>query len=594
MQFWIWMFRAILPLAAGLGLLVAASPASAVTCQHVLSPGDSVGAAINSTSPDQATCLSPGTYSENVTINTSGTPDARIVLRALDPGPGLGPVTDYGATLAGCFRLNGSYVTVRFVNLRRGACAANPTFGVDGDHDTIADADATNDHYGATCWNVGLVNRPRATLYARDSIHDCGPSTYDNQRHCLNNRNSDRTVIFRSHLWGCDAGRAIQNYPAADNARISYNLIEQSHTGLSISSGNEASLGGCVQSDGVVTSYNVFRANVLDVDEFDGCGVGQGNVVRYNCLTTITVPNYAVLGNVALDDPLCAAKGPNPTPIEAPPERRVRSINEPAFTVPDTFTSSQALRDALRGYGVPYLRLPSRASFSEAQYRELLGAVRDAGARPHVIVPGNCVPNVAAADAYLTLVEEIFPTGSYPVEYGNENDAQCGLSASAYVAGWNRDVPQLEGDHPRALFIGPVLSHYDGPYISTFLAGADPEPDGVSWHDYGCDSLDSNQHCMDTITTTWPAHVSDYESRAQAEGYRPPVWITEWNLDPFADPRYFEPFIADWTRAALAEWTELARAGRIKVAELYALTDSFPLWANGALTLQGSAFVEGF
>ncbi|PWU25498.1 MAG: hypothetical protein C5B48_01035 [Candidatus Rokuibacteriota bacterium] len=283
---------------------------------------------------------------------------------------------------------------------------------------------------------------------------------------------------------------------------------------------------------------------------------------------------------------------------EAAPIENVRSANVAAHTNQDPFMRDPALRGTISRYGIPYLRIPFRSNFSDADYLTLLQGIKEVGARPQVIVRGNCTADLAGSSHLLQLVDTVFPTGNYYVEYGNENDLQCGLSAANYIAGWNRDVPQLRASHPRALFMGPVNYRWDGPYVSTFLARANPRPDAVSWHEYACSTANSDAYCLAHIAN-WSAHLNDYDARAAMVGYRPPVWISEWNLDPFDDARYNEPFIKTWVAQALARWEAEASAGRIAVAELYPLaagssTGGFQLFrSDGTLTLEGQQFFAG-
>jgi hypothetical protein len=293
---------------------------------------------------------------------------------------------------------------------------------------------------------------------------------------------------------------------------------------------------------------------------------------------------------------------PPPPPGDVTVARRIRSINISAFNNADQFLAGAALQDIVHGYRVPYLRIPYRSEFTEASYRKLLGAIKSSGASPQMIVRGNCVADVAASQGVLTLVDEIFPTGEYWVEYGNENDLQCGLSAADYTTGWNRDVPQLKAAHPRARFIGPVNFQYNAPYLLYFLQNASPRPGAVSWHEYGCGTGDTDQYCLDAIGR-WGDHLTSAESQFGTAGYRVPVWITEWNMNPQDEARYQSSFIQAWTQQALNKWVEFARAGRIHVAEVYTLAShgmfngqpsGFQLFnPDNSLTLQGQTFFAG-
>jgi len=217
-------------------------------------------------------------------------------------------------------------------------------------------------------------------------------------------------------------------------------------------------------------------------------------------------------------------------------------------------------------------------------------------------VPGNCTPDQPAGDRVLTLVDEVFPTGDYWVEYGNENDLQCGLSASSYTAGWNRDVPQLKVSHPRAKFMGPVNFEYNGSYLLHFLQRANPRPDAVSWHEYACGTGSSDQYCLDHVAN-WTNHADGGIAQMNTAGYRVSTWITEWNMNPEDEAGYQSPFIQTWTRRALDQWSSLASAGKIAVAMNYTMAragtfngqpSGFQLFKpDNSLTLQGQTFFAG-
>ena len=129
----------------------------------------------------------------------------------------------------------------------------------------------------------------------------------------------------------------------------------------------------------------------------------------------------------------------------------------------------------------------------------------------------------------------------------------------------NAQVPTYKAHHPRARFIGPVNYQYNGTYIQQFMATANPRLDAVSWHEYACNDGNATSYCLDAIGR-WGTHASDMQVRMNAVGYRVPVWITEWNLDPNDTTRYQSSFVQQWTGQALAQMTSEADAGLISVA----------------------------
>ncbi|MBV8949283.1 MAG: hypothetical protein JOZ99_00290 [Actinobacteria bacterium] len=267
-----------------------------------------------------------------------------------------------------------------------------------------------------------------------------------------------------------------------------------------------------------------------------------------------------------------------------------RSINISTYTPGDQFMNSVPLQAKIKAHGTPFLRMSFRDGWTDGQYLTLLGAIKRAGATPVVIVHGACGGS-SSDQHWLSLVDSVFPT-RYWVEYGNEEDLSCAANASTYVAGWNADVPRLKAAHPRASFIGPVTMDYKGTYIETFMQRAVPRPDAVSWHEYVCSAQQTDAYCLEHIAR-WANHAVDMRSRMSAVGYRVPVWITEWNLDPQADVRYNTPFVQVWTASALDEWARLEQNGLVNVTMIYTMTDhgNFGLVSgDGSFTPQGLMF----
>jgi hypothetical protein len=295
----------------------------------------------------------------------------------------------------------------------------------------------------------------------------------------------------------------------------------------------------------------------------------------------------------------CAAAGCGPDTRHA-----LRSINVTGFAPDDQFVNSTALQAKIASRNIPYLRIPFRDGWTDSQYLRMLDAVVNAGATPLAIVHGACTNSLSVSDHYLNLVDRATKKGAYFVEYGNEEDHSCNggpaISPATYTAGWNRDIPTLHAHHPRAHFIGPVTATYHGAYIQKFMQTAKPRPDAVSYHDYACDASDSNQTCLDGISA-WSTFATDLKNRMRNNvGYTVPVWITEWNMDPFDEVRYQQPFIQTWTSRALREWSSLRKTGKVAVTFLYAISghgtfngscSGFQLFcADKSMTLQGKTF----
>jgi hypothetical protein len=264
---------------------------------------------------------------------------------------------------------------------------------------------------------------------------------------------------------------------------------------------------------------------------------------------------------------------PTPTPTGGPDSAHlIRSVNDSLFDATDQLMNDATTQAILKAHATPIVRMPFRDALTDAQDIQALTAIKNTGAAPLVIVHGACVSDPLTIDEHwLSLVAGVFNTGVYTgpvyVEYGNEEDLSCnggaGISATAYQASWNAVVPQLKANYPSYAFIGPVTYQSDPTYIATFVNGANPQPDFISWHEFVCSSSDSNSYCLSHINN-WATHMTATNNALlnSAIGHTIPIMITEWNLDPGRDHRYSDQgFIQQWTTAALSEWSSLTSSG---------------------------------
>lgn len=276
----------------------------------------------------------------------------------------------------------------------------------------------------------------------------------------------------------------------------------------------------------------------------------------------------------------------------------IRSVNDSLFDASDQLMNDPTTQAILRQHGTPLIRMPFRDSLSDAQDLQALNAIKNAGAAPLVIVHGACVSDPYTPDNHwLSLVTQVFGSGPVYVEYGNEEDLSCnggaGVSATTYQASWNSVVPLLKANYPTYKFIGPVNFQANPTYIATFVNGANPQPDFISWHEYTCSSTDSNSTCLGNISH-WATHVANTNAAVQsAIGHTIPIMITEWNLDPQSDSRYSDQaFIQQWTTTALNELSSLTGSG-VYAAFLYT-SESHPIFqlidSSDNLTYQGQVF----
>ncbi len=285
-------------------------------------------------------------------------------------------------------------------------------------------------------------------------------------------------------------------------------------------------------------------------------------------------------------------------PIGTDSAHLLRSVNVSMFDTRDQFMNDTTTQTILRQHGTAIIRMPFRDGWTSTQYLQALKAIKNAAAAPLVIVHGACVSDPYTPDNYwLSLVAQVFPTGHVYVEYGNEEDLGCSggspITATQYQASWNSVISRLKTNYPRFQFVGPATYQANPTYIATFVKGANPQPDFISWHEYVCGTSDSNASCMSRINN-WAIHVNDANTAVQrAIGHTIPIMITEWNLDPFSDQHYNNPtFIQQWTTNALNEWASLVNSG-VYAANIYT-TESHPSFqlidSHDKYTYQGHAF----
>lgn len=303
---------------------------------------------------------------------------------------------------------------------------------------------------------------------------------------------------------------------------------------------------------------------------------GTAESVNFSCYALNTGGNAAI--SCALNPNATPTPTPTststPTPTPTPPNtggpdsaHLIRGVNDSLFDTNDQLMNDPTTQALLKTHNTPIVRMPFRDAFTDAQDIQALSAIKNTGAAPLVIVHGACVSDPYTIDNHwLSLVAQLFTTGSVYVEYGNEEDLSCnggaGINATAYQASWNVVVAQLKTNYPSYSFIGPVTYQSDPTYIATFVNGANPQPDYISWHEYVCSSSDSDSYCLSHINN-WATHIANTNSAVQsAIGHTIPIMITEWNLDHSRDRRYSnQSFIQQWTTTALNEWSSLTSSG---------------------------------
>nr|MBA2395567.1 hypothetical protein [Ktedonobacteraceae bacterium] len=292
-------------------------------------------------------------------------------------------------------------------------------------------------------------------------------------------------------------------------------------------------------------------------------------------------------------------KAATPTPIQiqipaipanTPVSPLLFGTNMGLFDSNDQVLNSTVTRAALQQIHMRIIRMPVRASLSEATEMQAAQTIKSLGAAPLVILRGQLDKNVLADDIRIVKdMNTIFGQNTVYYEYGNEEDLQ-GVPVAQYTSSWNAVIPQLKRIALHANFIGPVNFQYDHTYLTTFLQTAQPRPDEISWHEYTCDDKWAQSVCISHIDH-WTNHIADARATMIGTvGTELPIMITEWNYAPNATPNDGKnnnsAFMNTWTTHAL----QTLAANRIFASMQYSCTNTaIPLVSsNGALTIQGT------
>ena len=265
--------------------------------------------------------------------------------------------------------------------------------------------------------------------------------------------------------------------------------------------------------------------------------------------------------------------------------------------------NSEATRQQLKNIGVRAIRMPTRPTLSDATEIAAAEAIKEIGAVPLIVIhgPESQAGSLLQSDQHLLdLFSRVF--GKEPVyyEFGNEAEVQ-GIKADAYVNAWNQVVPILKQAFPTARFIAPDNYQFTRRYLKTFLQGAKPYPDGVSWHEYTCSVYWSADACLANIDS-WTIHITQARAAMQeAIGTTLPIWISEWNYAsdqeviggrPIDDGKYNNPaFMQAWTTKAMATLI----ANRVFASMQYFATNQpMPLVLNDQIGIEGQIFQQEY
>lgn len=281
------------------------------------------------------------------------------------------------------------------------------------------------------------------------------------------------------------------------------------------------------------------------------------------------------------------ASAATPPANQAAPSPLVWGTNLTLNDGQDTFLTSTTTQQLAQRMHVQMVRFPDRGNL--AVTTKAAQTIKKLGMIPMVILHYD---NLSADQQLITMMKRIFGSSTVYYEYGNESDYR-GIDAARYTASWNAVVSQLKPLAPTGKFIGPVTFQSNPTYIASFLKGATPRPDMVSWHEYTCGTTDSDQYCL-THIANWTTHITQTRAAMQqAIGTTVPIMITEynWNANAATDPRAQNAtFLSSWTAQAIKTLMD----NKVFAANQYVLTNNSSLAmisdATQQLTKQGQIF----
>lgn len=293
-----------------------------------------------------------------------------------------------------------------------------------------------------------------------------------------------------------------------------------------------------------------------------------------------------------------AGRTPTPT-LQGSVSPLLFGTNMGLFTANDQVITSATTRSLMQQIHVRIVRIPLRSSLPNTLFVQAEQAVKSIGAVPLIVLNGLRNPNVLADDTRMIQnTNSVFGNNLVYYEFGNEDDYN-GVLITRYTQGWNTLIPQFKRLALNGKFIGPVSYEYDHNNLTTFLQGANPRPDAISWHEYTCSYKYPAAECLAHLSR-WTTHISDARAVTRATlGTTLPIMITEWNYasdqstqsngQPIDDGKYNNAsFMTTWTTQAL----HILAANGVFASMQYSVTNtSLSLIASdNTLTAQGMAF----
>jgi hypothetical protein len=254
--------------------------------------------------------------------------------------------------------------------------------------------------------------------------------------------------------------------------------------------------------------------------------------------------------------------------------------------------TSQTTQDLLQEMHIQMVRIPLEKPLSETVITQTAQGVKKLNAVPLVNLYDPFAPKSQEENRkIIKIMSKVFGQATVYYEYGNEDDA-AGISAEDYTAAWNKAVPDLKKLAPGAHFIGPATYRYTEQYFQTFLKQANPLPDEISWHEYACDSAESQQTCTQRLSN-WSGDIRNARTTmTKVLGKSLPIVISEWNYAANAKANDGKAndskFLVSWMTKAL----QILSDNQIFASMQYSCTGTTPLITNDELTPQGEAFMN--
>lgn len=284
---------------------------------------------------------------------------------------------------------------------------------------------------------------------------------------------------------------------------------------------------------------------------------------------------------------------------QQPPSPLLFGTNLGLFNSNDQFLTSDTTRQMMQQMHVRMVRIPTRSNLPLSLTIQAAQDTKDIGAIPLIVLEGMRNAHPLQVDTQIVqAMNSIFGNSAVYYEFGNEDDWN-GLPIDRYTAGWNQVIPPLKKLALNGKFVGPVSYQYSHNNLTTFLQGANPRPDAVSWHEYTCSWQDLAAQCLSSIDK-WTTHVNDARAVMRSTlGTVLPVMITEWNYaadqsvqnngQPHADNKYDNAaFMTQWTTRAL----QTLAANGVFASMQYTVTNTaLPMITyQNRMTVQGQTF----